>query len=319
MRRSGRLILLIIVIGAIIALLFFLRQRTPSTSSQPQLSVIATVPGDPQQCQVTVTINRPENDVDLSVRVEAKPGIIFTETGQNSASREIGRIFPHEVRVITFDCKLDGKTPLHSGSYVVKAIANYRNPQDLRGKPYARGRTRLYVGLQPDTSNIFLPTKTEFDALFSEPYVSGEYYQYKLDLQPPDTKPSAGVLHVRINSNQDGFAPALDVVVSGGVKFLTPPFAGIMWQIDDALVRMQAHGIDSSGSRIVTVPFSMISTADPGSYGIKVLQADRAQNPGEMAPLYIAIRSEPDSTGQKWLTADQREDAPVLTPAVPGG
>ncbi|UCG24828.1 MAG: hypothetical protein JSW55_02175 [Chloroflexota bacterium] len=318
MLKFRRPILLIILIGVLIAVLLIYRERSSGTPDQPKLSVSATVPGDQRLCQVRVKINRPENDVDLSVRVESKPGIIFTETGQNSASREVGRIFPHEERIITFDCQLDGTT-LHSGAYVVKAVANHQSPQDLKGKRYATGRTRLYVGLQPDTSNIFLPTKADFDTLFTQPYVSGEYYQYKLDLQPAETKPTAGLLHVRINSSKDRFAPALDVVVSGGVRFLTPAFTGIIWELDDALVRMQAYGIDASGSRIVTVPFSMVSTADPGSYGIKVLQADRAQNPGEMAPLYIGVRSEPCSPDQKWLTPDQREDAPVLTPAAPDG
>lgn len=318
MAKFGRLILLVVLIGVLIAVFLFSRGRTVDAPDHPRLNVSSTVPGNPRLCKVEVTIDRPENDVDLLVQVNAKPGIIFTESGQNSASRDVGRIFPHEVRTITFDCQLDGTT-LHSGAYVLKVIASHQSPQSLKGKPYATGRTRLYVGLQPDTSNVFLPTQAEFDALFTEPYVSGEYYQYKLDLQPADTKPTAGLLHVRINSNRDGFAPALDVVVSGGVRFLAPAFSGIIWELDDALVRMQAHGIDSNGSRIVTIPFSMIPTAVPGSYGVKVLQADRAQTPGEMAPLYIGVRTEPGSPDLKWLTPDQREDAPVLTPALPEG
>ena len=314
MAKSGRIVLLILLIGVMIAALLLLREQLSSKPEAAKLEVGAIVLEDPTQCQVTVRIDRPENDVELSMTVSAPPGIHFAETGRSDVKKTVGGIQPAGVRIHTFDCSLDG-TPLHSGGYVVKTVVNHLKANGTEGDEYASGTTRLFVELQQDNTNIFLQDQARFDALFTEPYVSGAYYSYRLDLQPEETRPSAGLLHIRIDSKEDGFSPALSVGVKGGVRFLSPTYAGFIRRVDDTNVRIQAQGINSSGSRIVTIPISMLPDANPGSYGIKVLQVGRGEDPGEMAPLYIVVRTSPDAPGQKWLVPDKRDDAPLLTPA----
>jgi hypothetical protein len=222
------------------------------------------------------------------------------------------------VRIHAFDCSLD-ETTLLSGGYVVKTVVNHLKANGTEGDEYANGTTRLFVELlQKDNTNTFLQNQDKFDALFAEPYVSGAYYSYRLDLQPEATKPITGFLHIKIDSEEDGFSPTLNVGVKGGVRFLSPaydPYEQFILPIDGAKVQIRAHGIDSGGSRIVTIPISMLPDATPGSYGIKVLQEGRGKHPGEMAPLYIGVRTSPDERGQKWLAPDKRDDAPILTPA----
>ncbi|MGD8586863.1 MAG: hypothetical protein PVJ75_16050 [Chloroflexota bacterium] len=318
--KYGKFLLLIVLIGVLIGTAFFARQRISGNTETAQLKLMATAQANARQCQVTVTIDRPPNDVDLGVTITAKPGIRIvdpaTNTGLNSVTREVGIVFPREERILTFNCFLeDGKT-LHSGAYVVKAVANYRTPKAREGEKYATGKTLLYVELKPDTgTNVFLPGKDEFDALFSKPYEQGAYYQYKLDLAAEESKPAFGLLHIRINSKRDDFSPTLYVVVSGGVAFGRPNFSKFIESLEASLVNIRAYGIDSGGSRIITIPFSVIADAIPGSYGIKVLQAGQGETPGEMAPLYIRVTTSAESPGQLWLTPEKRTDAPLLTPA----
>jgi hypothetical protein len=302
-----------------IAGLFFLRQRIFGNVESAQLKVSTSEMSNSEQCQINVTIDRPQSDVDLSVTVTAQPGIRFMDTGLNTVTREIGTVFPREERILDFNCYLDGTT-LHSGAYVVKAVAKYLSPPAREGQNYASGSTPLYVELRPDEENAslvnaFLPGQPEFDALFTEPYEEGAYYQYRLDLADAESKPTSGSLDVRISSSQENFSPALYVVVSGGVGFYEPEFPGFVWYVDVSQARIQAYDIDSGGSRIVTIPFAMIQSAIPGSYGIKVLQAGEGQAPGEMAPLYVGVTFSPESPDQLWLTPDKRDDAPLLTPA----
>ncbi len=314
MEKYGRIALLIVLIAVLIGMIFVLRQRIFGSAEKAELKLSATALSDPRQCQIKVTVDRPPSDVDLAVTVTVKPGIYFIENGQGSVTRDIGTLFPREERILTFNCFLKEDTALYSGAYVVKAVAKHRAPRAVEGEDYATGTTLLYVELRPDVTNIFLPDKEAFDALFSEPYEQGAYYQYKLDLESID-KPRSGLLHVRINSKKDDFSSNLYVVVSGGVAFGQPDLKTFVQPVEDALVSIRASGIDSGGSRIISIPFSVVADAIPGSYGIKVLQAGQGEAPGEMAPLYIGVTNSPESPDQLWLTPDLREDAPLLTPA----
>jgi len=319
--KYGRVVLLIVLLGVLVGMFFFMRKRISGNSAKAELRVDATALADPRQCQVTVTIVRPPGDVDLTVSVTAKPGIFFIDgdRGVSTVTREVGTVFPQEERILTFTCFLDERKTLHSGAYMVKAVAKHRAPKSDQGKVYATGKTPLYVELRPDITNIFLPGKTEFDALFSKPYEQGAYYQYKLDLAAAESKPASGLLHIRINSSKDDFSLTLYVVVSGGVAFGQPAFSEFIENLEPALVNIQASGIDAGGSRIVSIPFSVVAGAIPGSYGIKVLQAGQGEAPGEMAPLYIRVTTSADTPGQLWLTPDKRTDAPLLTPAPTRG
>ncbi len=301
-------------------MIFFVRKGIFGKTEKVELKVEATALADPRQCQVTVTIDRPPSDVDLSVSVTAKPGIYFRDgnEGVSTIKRDVGTVFPREVRILTFNCFFGPTTTLHSGAYMVKAVAKHRSPKADEGKDYATGKTPLFVELKPDLTNVFLPGKAEFDALFSQPYEQGVYYQYKLDLAPDEeSKPKSGMLHVRINSQADNFSLTLYVVVSGGVAFGQQASfdSDFIENLEAALVNIRASGIDAGGSRIVSIPFSVIPQAIPGSYGVKVLQAGQGERPGEMAPLYIGVTNSAESPGELWLTLDKRTDAPLLTPA----
>lgn len=317
--KFSRVALLIVLTGVLIAVILVARQRIFGKVEKAQLDVSTTALSDPRQCQISVTIDRPPSDVDLAVTVTARPGIRIvdpsTNTGLITVTRDVGIVFPQEERILNFTCFLDEDRKLHSGAYVVKAVAKHRAPKVVEGDEYVTGTGLLYVELKSDLTNAFLPGKDEFDALFSKPYEQGAYYQYKLDMAPEDSKPTSGLLHVRINSNKDNFSPTLYVVVSGGVAFGQPAFSDFIWDLENALVSIQASDIDAGGSRIVTIPFSVIPDAIPGSYGIKVLQAGQGETPGEMAPLYIGVMTSAESPGQLWLTPDKRDDAPLLTPA----
>jgi hypothetical protein len=317
--KYGKFLLLIVSIGVLIGMIFFARQRLSGNTEKVELKLDATAQADPRQCQISVTIDRPPNDVDLAITVTAKTGIRIvdpkTRAGLRSVTRDVGTIFPREERILTFDCFFDNDRTLHSGAYVVKAVAKHRAPKAVKDKQYATGKTLLYVELRPDYTNAFLPGEDEFDELFDKPYETGAYYQYKLDLADEASKPNKGLLHVRINSEKDDFSPTLYVVVSGGVAFQRPVFSEFIKIPEESLVNIEASGIDSGGSRIVTIPFSVIPDAIPGSYGIKVLQAGQGETPGEMAPLYIGVKSSAESPGQLWLVPEKRDDAPLLTPA----
>jgi hypothetical protein len=81
---------------------------------------------------------------------------------------------------------------LHSGAYVLKAVANYRNPNARKDEKYATGSILLNAELKPDTNttnvnnpiNAFLPGVDGFNELFTKPYETGAHYQYRLELAP---------------------------------------------------------------------------------------------------------------------------------------
>ena len=125
MPKKGRVVLLIVSLLVLAAMIFFVRKGIFGKTEKVELKVEATALADQRQCQVTVTIDRPPSDVDLTVSVTTKPGIYFRDgnEGVSTITRDVGTVFPREVRILTFSCFFGPNTTLHSGAYMVKAIA----------------------------------------------------------------------------------------------------------------------------------------------------------------------------------------------------
>jgi hypothetical protein len=100
-----------------------------------------------------------------------------------------------------------------------------------------------------------------------------------------------------------------------GVAFTETIFSDFVQDSTRAKVPTHARAKDSGGSRIVSIPFTVIEDAIPGTYGIKVLQAGQGKAPGEMAPLNSRVINSPESPGDLWLLAGKHDDPPLLTPA----
>jgi hypothetical protein len=90
--KSGRVVLLIVLTGVLIAALLLMRERLVGEPEEAKLEVSATVLDleNPTQCRVTVTVDRPADDVNLSITVSAPPGIRFAESGRSDVKKNEG-------------------------------------------------------------------------------------------------------------------------------------------------------------------------------------------------------------------------------------
>ncbi|MFW6183893.1 MAG: hypothetical protein ACOC8X_08870 [Chloroflexota bacterium] len=272
-----------------------------AAGAQQQALLVETVvvPGT-EQCHVVVTVQQPAQNVDLDLQVAFEAGIRSAVTGEHLSEVKQAKVMVEEVVERRFECVLAPSEIELSGAYVVRAMAFHSSTR----QQFETASTVLHV-YADNTGRRQLIDGEAFARLYGDGYVPGTgpiRYRVALDEAP---YPDRGVYYLRVDSEFYGFAPTLGLRVGDGLHLVDGEEASLPLRlVSERTAQASLGAIAAGGSRVLAAPFRLTPGSATGEYSLQVALNDRQW--AEVAPVFVAVRSDLTHSQNAWLDSVQR-------------
>lgn len=258
-------------------------------------------------CGLIVKLNGQDEPIDVNVRLHIDEGLVFRsdyteavdlDDNGNEGRKASVHLMPHESRKILFPYQID--TPGLPGAYRVEIVATNANTLQVFGSTVEH----IYIYLDDEGEYHMLSSQNEYANHFINGFVEGLLgVAYNIVLDDKE-KPHKGTIFVRIDSNEDDYAPVLELESMGGVEFLSDPSGRNQVSDFGAKVTHSFPMIDEGGARIAQFPFEYIKAgqSSEGVYAlITTLKSITGETEKESAPVAISVVADPAYREERWL------------------